>query len=87
MTESTLYETIGRKQAELDALHGEYDRLLALLGQVLDGRVPTDAVRVDLHQRRWEVVAPLTSPRLSGVNGAHAQDELDEQYIPPIESL
>lgn len=58
MTEAQLFEALGRKQAALDTLLTEYDRLLSLLEQVVDGRIDSHTVRVDLAGRRWEVVFP-----------------------------
>lgn len=50
-----LYAVLGRKQAELDAMHGEYNRLLAMLGNIADGHVLSSWVKVDLVARTWTV--------------------------------
>ena len=50
-----LYESIGRKQADLDNLNAEYDRLLAVFGQVASGEVARERVSVDLAARSWKV--------------------------------
>lgn len=46
---------IGRKQVELETLHLEYNRLLAVLGQVASGEVERERVSVDLDARTWTV--------------------------------
>lgn len=69
MNEAQLYELLGRKQADLEALHREYDRVLALLSHVLSGDVHGSRVRVDLAGRRWEIVGtcPDEPPVENGV--------------------
>lgn len=50
-----LYETIGRKQADLEALNTEYDKLLGVLSQVISGEIEAERVCVDLQARSWNV--------------------------------
>lgn len=57
MTESQLYERIGRQQVSLELLNAEYDRLLAVLGQVATGEVTADRIAVDLAGRTWAIAA------------------------------
>lgn len=59
-----LYASLGRKQAELEQLHTEYDRLLALLAAVLSGEIAPARVHVDLERRCWDVQPDLpATPR------------------------
>lgn len=53
MNEEQMFAAIGRKQAELDILNDEYDRVLLLLNKVVSGEIPHDEVAVDLSGRRW----------------------------------
>ena len=55
MNETEMFAAIGRKQHELDVLNSEYDRLLALLGQVISGETMADRVSVDLQHRSWAI--------------------------------
>lgn len=55
MSESQLYELLGRKQARLEQLAGDNRALLALLHAIKDGRVRPEAVLID--GDRVEVVA------------------------------
>ncbi len=48
-----LYEALGRKQAALDAMNVEYDRLLSLLQQVVSGKISPGRVTVDTEKRTW----------------------------------
>lgn len=50
-----LYATLGRKQAELEAMHTEYDRLLLLMEKVLSGEIEKSKVSVDLEKRSWSI--------------------------------
>ena len=50
-----LYEIIGRKQADLEALNTEYDKLLGVLSQVISGEIEAQRVSVDLQARSWSV--------------------------------
>lgn len=68
MTESELYESLGRKQAELDTLNLEYSRLLDLLRLVVIGEITHDRVTVEMDGRKWtlapkqdEASAPLAT--------------------------
>lgn len=54
MTESELYEQLGRKQAEVERLALAYSHLLLLLSQVLSGEVAPERVTVDLARQCWE---------------------------------
>lgn len=51
----TLHEMLGRKQFDLENLSAEYDRLLAVLGQVVSGEIAPERVSVDLTARNWKV--------------------------------
>jgi len=53
-----LYTIIGRKQVELDALHAEYNNLLAVLGEVATGAIEPSRVRVNRGARTWTVAPP-----------------------------
>ncbi len=57
LSESEMYESIGRKQTELDRLNAEYDRLLSIAAQIASGEISQDRVRIDLAARAWTVVA------------------------------
>lgn len=57
-----LYEMLGRKQAELEGLNIEYNRLLAVLGQVVSGEIERGRVLVDLAARTWTVGAKEPEP-------------------------
>ena len=48
-----VYAALGRKTLELEQIHAEYDRLLALLAGVLAGEIAPERVRVDLVGRCW----------------------------------
>ena len=48
-------EVVGRKQIELENLHDEYDRLLAVLSAVLFREIDPKRVSVDLTGRTWKV--------------------------------
>jgi hypothetical protein len=61
MTESQLYEQLGRKQAEVDRLALAYAQLLLLLSQVLSGEVAPERVTVDLARQTWERSALATA--------------------------
>lgn len=76
MDDRQLYELLGRKQAELEELHGEYDRLLAVLADVVSGDIAPARVCVDRQARRWEVlpvmdaivsVAPLVNGHVQSI--------------------
>lgn len=60
-----LYAALGRKALELEHLHAEYDRLLALLAGVLTGEIAPQRVRVDLEGRRWALEATAADTSLS----------------------
>ena len=51
------YAALGRKTLELEQMHAEYDRLLALLAGVLTGEIAPQCVRVDLRGRCWALEA------------------------------
>ena len=58
MTDTDMvYAALGRKTLELEHLHAEYDRLLALLAGVLAGEIAPQRVRVDLEGRQWALDA------------------------------
>ena len=48
-----VYAALGRRTLELEQMHAEYDRLLALLAGVLTGEIAPQRVRVDLQARQW----------------------------------
>ena len=52
-----VYAALGRKTLELEQMHAEYDRLLALLAGVLTGEIAPQRVRVDLKGRCWALDA------------------------------
>ncbi len=61
-----LYAVIGRKQAELEAMHAEYYNLLALLQQVVSGEVEKERVVTDLNKRTWTLEPGLSVVPVSG---------------------
>lgn len=50
-----VYEMFGRKQAELESMHSEYNRLLIVLHSVLNGELESGRVSVDLEKRAWKI--------------------------------
>ena len=59
MADEILYAALGRKQFDLEQLHGEYDRLLRLLGEIVTGQIDATRVHVDLDRRQWGLLPPL----------------------------
>ena len=59
-----LHEILGRKQAELENLNVEYDRVLQLLAWLASGEVDSSRVTVDLKSRTWSLTEAtrLTDP-------------------------
>lgn len=62
MNESQLYESIGRKQAQVEQLNASYDALLSLLARVVSGEVVTSRLLVDLTNRAWLLANPGERP-------------------------
>ena len=60
MNEAQLYESLGRKQADIECRAMQYARLLALLGQVCSGEIEACRVRVDLATQSW-TLAPAST--------------------------
>ena len=52
-----VYEMLGRKTADFEALNAQYDQLLLLLSRVLSGEICPERVSVDLANRSWACVA------------------------------
>lgn len=50
-----LYELLGRKQARLEVLDGEYGKLLDLLCRIKCGEVKAESVSIDLTTRSWKI--------------------------------
>ena len=48
-----LFESLGRKQFQLDELNREYDQLLNLLAEVAAGNIEAARITVNLLERRW----------------------------------
>ena len=59
MTESQLFEKVGRLGVENDSLRLEYSRLLLLLGQVLAGEVAPERVTIDLAGQTWTLLPAI----------------------------
>lgn len=55
MDESKLYETLGRKQAQLEAQDAAYTDLLSLLAGVVGGTIDRARVLVNLTGRTWQL--------------------------------
>lgn len=53
-----LYEVIGRKQAELETMHAEYNKLLSVLHGVVTGVLKAENVTVNLEGRSWTHTLP-----------------------------
>ena len=65
------YAALGRKTLELEQMHAEYDRLLALLDGVLTGEIAPQRVRVDLEGRSWVLDAiPDATTYDAAMNGS-----------------
>lgn len=58
MTESQLYEKVGRLQASLDVLNESYDQLLNTLAQVVSGEMDVGRLAVNLTARGYSWAAP-----------------------------
>lgn len=70
MNEAKLYETLGRKQAQLEAQDAAYNQLLGLLADVVTGFVTPDRILVNLTDRTWTLVPQGQRPGLPAqVNG------------------
>jgi hypothetical protein len=70
MTESQLYEKVGRLQVAHEQLDAEYTRLLGLLAQVVAGDVDPARLLVDLTNRTWTLAEPGQRPGLPAtING------------------
>ncbi len=64
MSEARAYELLGRKQAELDNLNVEYNRLLTLLQSISAGEAKPAEISVDVAGRSWsytKVPIPLVA--------------------------
>ena len=59
-TLSNLYETLGRKQEQLEAQDAAYTQIINLLAGVVSGEISADRVKVNLESRTWEL-APAES--------------------------
>jgi len=55
MNEAALFESLGRKQAQLEAQDAAYTDLLRILARVQSGDITPDRLSVDLAARRWTV--------------------------------
>ena len=76
-----LFELLGRKQAQLEQLDGEYTKLTSLLAQVVKGEVARSRVLVNLTDRTWMLVPEGTRPAMPAtING------LPECVVAPNES-
>lgn len=56
---------------EIERIHGEYDRLLGLLDEVVSGRIDPVRVVVDRSSRTWKLLdafTPARNPALSDVD-------------------
>ena len=71
-------EIVGRKQIELESLHDEYDRLLAVLSGVLFREIASWRVSVDLTARTWKVdplpPVPVSFPGYVPETGVSTED-------------
>lgn len=59
-----LHAIIGRKQVELEAMHDEYNHLLAVLAEVAAGTIAPSQVTVDRTARTW-ALSPAPTVTLS----------------------
>lgn len=70
MSETKLYEQLGRKQSALDDLGEAYNALLRLLAGVVSGDIDRSRVLVNLTARSWAVTEPGTRPSMPAmING------------------
>lgn len=70
MNESKLYETLGRKQAQLEAQDAAYNALLNLLASVVIGEIDRSRIMVNLTDRNWIATGPGERPALPAtING------------------
>jgi hypothetical protein len=66
MTESQLFEILGRKDAALIALNAEYDSLLAVLVKLSSGEIDLKQIVVNTTARSW-AIQPLKEGDLTSV--------------------
>ena len=66
---SNVYESLGHFAIDLINLNGEYDRLLALLCQVISGEVAHERVSVNLVTRTWAVTPVMPAKQEDTANG------------------
>ncbi len=64
MTESQLFEAMGRRVFELDGMRREYATLLDLLGKVCEGQIAPGRVTVDREKQTWALVEAPPPPTL-----------------------
>jgi hypothetical protein len=50
-----MFETLGRKQAQIEAQDAAYNAVLSVLDMVVKGEVTIDRVKVDMATRSWAV--------------------------------
>ena len=67
MNEKELYETIGRKQAALDALQADYRRFLAIVASIKAGATSLDCLTID--GDNWKLVSPDPEAPIESVVG------------------
>lgn len=65
LTEGTLFESIGRKQTQIELDAGEYNNLLLVLSKVVSGEIPKEDVVVDLQARSWKIEKQTNEPVVS----------------------
>ena len=70
MTESQAFESLGRKQAQLEDLDRNYSQLLGLFASVLRGDICPSRVMLNLTERTWAFSNPGESPQMPAtING------------------
>lgn len=71
----SLYDTIGRKQVELDNLRAEYARLLSVLAELKAGTLtPSELAVVDCESQSWRIERTPVDPALNGCTGRIAPE-------------
>lgn len=55
LTEAMLFESIGRKQTQIELDAGQYNNLLLVLSKVVSGEIPKEDVIIDLRTGSWKI--------------------------------
>lgn len=66
MNESQLYELLGRKQAQIEQLTGDYIKAIAVLREIKDGSLDLERLTIN-DNGTWSLSAPING-RLANID-------------------